>query len=264
MTIPPRMPVLFIGHGSPMNAIADNAYTRTLADLGRRLPRPRAILCVSAHWMTEGTWITHQERPRTIHDFYGFPKPLFDIQYPAPGDPALAEQIRTQTSDLRINLDDEQWGFDHGSWTVLRHIYPAADVPVLQLSLYMERGADYHFAAGRALAPLRDQGILIVGSGNIVHNLRLIKWEPDAPPYPWAVEFDEWVKAKLDAGDAAALVSQATASEAGRLSIPTPEHWYPFLYTLGAAAPDERPITIFDGLQNASISMRSIAFGLAS
>jgi len=262
MTPTARMPVLFIGHGSPMNAIADNDYTRTLEDLGRRLPRPRAVLCISAHWMTEGTWITHQAHPRTVHDFYGFPKPLFDIQYPAPGDPALAEDIRARVTGMHINLDDEQWGFDHGAWSVLRHIYPAADVPVLQLSLHMERGPDYHFAAGRALAALRDQGILIVGSGNIVHNLRLIQWQPDAPPYPWAVEFDEWVKAKLAADDVAALVSHATASESGRLAIPTPEHWYPFLYALGAAAPGERPVTVFDGLQNASISMRSIGFGL--
>jgi 4,5-DOPA dioxygenase extradiol len=259
-----RAPVLFIGHGSPMNAIDDNDFTRALRALGRRLARPRAVLCVSAHWMTEGTWITHQARPRTIHDFYGFPKPLFDVEYPAPGDPALAEDIRARTAGLRINLDDEQWGFDHGAWSVLRHLFPAADVPMLQLSLYMERGADYHFSAGRALAPLRDQGILIVGSGNIVHNLRLIKWQEGVAPYPWAVAFDGWVKAKLDAGDSAALVSDATASEDGRLSIPTPEHWYPFLYAVGAADPDERPVTVFEGLQNASISMRSIGFGLAA
>lgn len=257
-----RMPVLFIGHGSPMNAIADNDYTRTLAALGQRLPRPRAILRVSAHWMTEGTWITHQAQPRTIHDFYGFPKPLFDIQYPAPGDPKLAEEIKAAVTGIGINLDDEQWGFDHGAWAVLRHIYPAADVPVLQISLYMERAADYHFAVGQALAPLRDQGMLILGSGNLVHNLRLIKWDEAAPPYPWAEEFDGWVGAKLDAGDLGALVTEATATEAGRLSIPTPEHWYPFITALGATATGERAHTIFDGLQNASISMRSVAFGL--
>ena len=258
----PRMPVVFIGHGSPMNAVEDNDYTRTLAAFGARLPRPRAIVCISAHWMTEGTWITHQAHPRTIHDFYGFPKPLFEIQYPAPGDPKLAEDIQTATSGIRINLDDEQWGFDHGAWSVLRHLFPAADVPVLQLSLYMERAADYHFDVGQALAPLRDQGVLILGSGNIVHNLRTIKWDAAAPPYPWAVEFDDWVKSKLDAGDTRALVADATATEAGRLSIPTPEHWYPFITVLGAAAPGEKPHTIFDGLQNASISMRSVVFGL--
>jgi 4,5-DOPA dioxygenase extradiol len=257
-----RAPVLFIGHGSPMNAIADNEYTRTLQALGRRLDRPRAILCVSAHWMTEGTWITHQAQPRTIHDFYGFPKPLFDVQYPAPGDPKLAEDIRARIGDVRINLDDEQWGFDHGAWSVLRHLFPAADVPVLQLSLYMERPARYHYVAGRALAPLRDEGILIVGSGNIVHNLRLIKWEEDAAPYPWAQDFDMGVAEKLDARDDAALVNEAQESEAGQLSIPTPEHWYPFLYALGAADPRESPETIFNAVQNASISMRSIGFGV--
>lgn len=257
-----RMPALFIGHGSPMNAIADNAYTQTLNALGARLPRPRAVLCVSAHWMTEGTWITHQAQPRTIHDFNGFPKVLHDIQYPAPGDPALAEVIAAQIAEPHINLDDEHWGFDHGAWSVLRHVFPKADVPVLQLSLNMERPAADHFAVGRALAPLRDQGILIVGSGNIVHNLHLIKWDENAPPFPWAVEFDAWVKDQLDAKNPSALVNDALASEAGRLSIPTPEHWYPFLYAVGAASPDEAAETVFDGLQNASISMRSVAFGL--
>lgn len=245
-----------------MNAIADNAYTRTLGALGARLPRPRAVLCVSAHWMTEGTWITHQAQPRTIHDFHGFPKALSEIQYPAPGDPALAEAIQSQIARPSLNLDDEHWGFDHGAWSVLRHIFPKADVPVLQLSLDMERPAEDHFALGRALAPLRDQGVLIVGSGNIVHNLRLITWNETAPPYPWAVAFDAWVKDRLEARDSSALVTEALASDAGRLSIPTPEHWYPFLYALGAAAPDETVETVFDGLQNASISMRSVAFGL--
>ena len=178
------MPVVFIGHGSPMNAVEDNDYTRTLAAFGAHLPRPRAIVCISAHWMTEGTWITHQAHPRTIHDFYGFPKPLFEIQYPAPGDPKLAEDIQTATSGIRINLDDEQWGFDHGAWSALRHLFPAADVPVLQLSLYMERAADYHFDVGQALAPLRDHGVLILGSGNIVHNLRTIKMGRGSPALP--------------------------------------------------------------------------------
>lgn len=257
-----RAPVLFIGHGSPMNAIADNEYTRMLQDLGRKLARPRAILCVSAHWMTEGTWITHQAQPRTIHDFYGFPKPLFDVRYPAPGDPALAEEIKTRITDISINLDDEQWGLDHGAWSVLRHIFPGADVPVLQLSLHMERDARFHYVAGRSLAKLRDLGVLIVGSGNIVHNLRLIKWDDDAASYPWASEFDTWVAEKLAARDDAALVHEARSSEAGRLSIPTPEHWYPFLYALGAADPAERAETIYEAMQNASISMRCVGFGL--
>ncbi|MGE3474431.1 MAG: 4,5-DOPA dioxygenase extradiol [Rhodospirillaceae bacterium] len=257
-----RAPVLFIGHGSPMNAIADNEYTRTLQDLGRKLARPRAILCVSAHWMTEGTWITHQAQPRTIHDFYGFPKPLFDVRYPAPGDPALAAEIKARLTDITVNLDDEQWGLDHGAWSVLRHIFPDADVPVLQLSLHMERDERFHYVAGRSLAKLRDLGVLILGSGNIVHNLRLIKWDDAAEPYPWASEFDAWVATKLAARDDAALVHEARSSEAGRLSIPTPEHWYPFLYALGAADPAERAETIYDAMQNASISMRCVGFGL--
>lgn len=256
-----RLPVLFIGHGSPMNAIAENDYTRTLHALGARLPRPKAIICVSAHWMSEGTWITHMERPRTIHDFYGFPQALFDIQYPAPGDPRAAEMIQAQIKQPRINLDDEMWGLDHGTWSVLRHMYPDADVPVMQLSIYMAQPPAYHFEIGRALRPLRDLGILIVGSGNIVHNLREIRWEEHAPAYDWAVEFDRWVQGRLEARDFESLVADATSSKAGQLSIPTPDHWYPLLYVAGASDPSDELRFEYDGIQNASISMRSLSFG---
>lgn len=259
-----RMPTLFIGHGSPMNAIADNDYTRAIAAFARdRIPRPRAILCVSAHWMSEGTWLTHMEKPRTIHDFYGFPQELFEVQYPAPGDPGLAEEISRRIQDPRIALDHEMWGYDHGAWSVLKHMYPKADIPLLQLSLYMEQPSSYHFKAGRALRVLRDEGILIIGSGNIVHNLRKIRWEADAEPFGWAVEFDEWFKKCLEARDFTALVTDARESESGRLSIPTLEHWYPALYTLGAAEDDEPLESIYEGIENASISMRSFAFGAA-
>jgi len=168
---PDRMPVIFIGHGSPMNAVRDTPFTRKLGELGKRLPRPKAVLCISAHWMTEGTWVTHMQNPKTIHDFYGFPQELFDIQYPAPGDPGTAERISRNSSDPSIHPDNELWGLDHGTWSVLRHMYPAADVPVLQLSLNIIQGPEFHFALGKKLAHLRDEGILIVGSGNIVHNL---------------------------------------------------------------------------------------------
>lgn len=256
-----RMPVLFIGHGNPMNALADNPFSRALAGLGKTLPKPRAVLCVSAHWMTEGSWVTHMENPRTIHDFYGFPKELFEVQYPAPGDPTIAERIRAEVSDPKIQPDDELWGLDHGTWSVLRHMYPAADVPVLQLSLNIAHPAPYHYELGMKLRGLREQGILILGSGNIVHNLRRIRWEPDAPAYDWAVEFDAWVKERLEAGDHASLVEKALDSEAGRLSIPTPDHWYPFLYALGASDKNDRLRFEYEGIENGSISMRCLSFG---
>ncbi|HUP57152.1 MAG TPA: 4,5-DOPA dioxygenase extradiol [Bdellovibrionota bacterium] len=253
------MPVLFIGHGSPMNAITENDYTRRLAELGRELPRPKAILCVSAHWMSEGSWVTGMERPRTIHDFYGFPKELFDIQYPAPGNPAIASLIRAAVKDPEIQLDREMWGLDHGTWSVLRHMYPHADVPVLQLSIYMEQPGEYHLKLGQGLRPLREEGILIVGSGNIVHNLRKIRWEDDAAPFDWAVEFDEWAKRKIAERDFLALARDYGREESGRLSVPTADHYYPLLYTLGAS--DERDTLKweYEGMQNASISMRCLS-----
>ncbi len=257
-----RLPVLFLGHGSPMNAIEDNAFTRRLAELGREIPRPRAILCASAHWMTEGTWVTHMPKPKTIHDFYGFPKPLFDVQYPAPGSPEVAESIVSQVEKPRVNLDDEMWGLDHGTWSVLRHMYPEADVPVLQMSIYLERPAEYHLGVGAQLRRLRDQGVLIVGSGNLVHNLRRIDFSPDAKPFEWAVEFDAWVKAKLEARDFGALSSQALGTEAGRVSHPTPDHWYPLFYPLGAADKDDELRFEYEGIDHGSISMRCLSLGM--
>lgn len=254
------MPVLFIGHGSPMNAIAENDYTRCLNNIAKTLPTPNAILCISAHWMSEGTWITHMAHPRTIHDFFGFPKQLFDVQYPAPGAPKIAEEIQSLVKNYRINLDDEMWGLDHGTWSVLRHLYPQANIPVLQLSISMPQPPEYHFALGQALRPLRNKGILILGSGNIVHNLKLIRWEEDANPYSWAEEFDLWVKAKLEQRDFDALIQNATSTESGRLSIPTPDHWFPLLYVIGASDAQDTLRFEFEGIQNASISMRTFQF----
>jgi 4,5-DOPA dioxygenase extradiol len=255
------MPVLFIGHGNPMNAIRDTPFTRRLKELGERLPRPKAVLCISAHWMTEGRWVTHMQRPRTIHDFYGFPQELFDVRYPAPGDPGLAERISREASNPTIVLDDEIWGLDHGAWSVLMHLYPAADVPVLQLSLDMTEPAAFHFALGEKLKYLRSEGVLIVGSGNIVHNLRRINFADDAPPFDWAVEFDAWVKKRIENGDYRAIVYEARSTEAGRLSIPTLDHWYPLLYTLGAADDGEALRFEYEGIENASISMRCLSLG---
>jgi 4,5-DOPA dioxygenase extradiol len=258
-----RMPVLFIGHGNPMNAVRDTPFTRKLRELGKRLPRPKVILCISAHWMTEGTWVTHMQNPKTIHDFYGFPQELFDIQYPAPGDPGTAERISRGSSNPSIHPDNEIWGLDHGTWSVLRHMYPAADIPVLQLSLNIIEGPEFHFALGKKLTHLRDEGILVVGSGNIVHNLRRINFVDDARPFDWAIEFDAWVKQRVEDRDYNAIVHDAHQSQAGKLSIPTPDHWYPFLYTLGAADNAEPLRFEYEGIENASISMRCLSLGAA-
>ncbi len=258
-----RLPVLFIGHGSPMNAIEDNDYTRSLARLARELPRPRAVLCISAHWLTEGTWVTRMPRPKTIHDFYGFPPALFDVQYPAPGSAEIADLIRQEVSNPTIQPDDELWGLDHGTWSVLRHLYPKADVPVLQLSVYLEMPGEYHLQVGAALRRLREQGVLIVGSGNIVHNLRRIDFESSALPVDWALEFDQWVKQRIDQRDFARLAKDpGEQSRAGKLSVPTPDHWYPLLYVLGASLPEDQLRYEYEGIQNASISMRSLSLGL--
>jgi 4,5-DOPA dioxygenase extradiol len=258
-----RMPVLFIGHGSPMNAIEQNSYTDSLAALTRRIPRPRAVLCVSAHWMTEGTWVTRMPNPRTIHDFYGFPKELFDVRYPAPGSPEIADLMVATMKDPQIIADNEMWGLDHGTWAVLRHIYPAADVPTLQLSIYMEQPPEYHYRVGKMLRALRNQGVLIIGSGNIVHNLREIRWEENPPAYDWAIEFDEWVKEKIESRNHEALQKEFLVSRSGQLSVPTPDHYYPLLYVLGASDENDSLSFEYEGIQNGSISMRSVSFGLS-
>lgn len=255
------MPVVFLGHGSPMNAITENFYTLAFQKLGETLPKPKAILMISAHWMTKGSWLTHMSQPKTIHDFYGFPKELFEVQYPAPGDPKLAERLQSMVKEPSLGMDDSQWGLDHGTWSVLKHIYPKNDVPVVQLSLDMTQSPEYHFQLGQKLRELRSQGVLIMGSGNIVHNLRKIKWEDNAAPSDWALEYDGWVKEKAKARDFKSLVSSAIATEAGRLSIPSWDHYFPLLYVLGASTPKDNLHFDIEGIQNGSISMRSLRFG---
>lgn len=259
MSASKRMPVLFIGHGSPINAIDTNPYTKTLNALGENLPRPRAILVVSAHWMTEGTWVTEMSKPKTIHDFYGFPQALFDVQYPAPGSPEVAKLVRETVRDPKVHGDKEMWGLDHGTWSVLRHLYPKADIPVLQLSLNMEQPPEYHAKLGRELSALRDEGVLILGSGNLVHNLRTIKWEPGAEAYDWAIEFDEWLKKKLIERDFKSVLDDFHSTRAGKLSIPTLEHYYPLHYVLGASNEKDELKFEYEEMQNGSISMRSFS-----
>ncbi|HXT00892.1 MAG TPA: 4,5-DOPA dioxygenase extradiol [Elusimicrobiota bacterium] len=255
-----RMPVLFLGHGSPMNAIEDNDFTRALKKLGARLPRPKAVLCVSAHWLTEGSVIGGMERPRTIHDFGGFPDALYGIRYPAPGSPSLAARVRGLLG-AEASVDDGEWGLDHGAWSVLRFLYPEADVPVVQLSVDMIAEPREKFDLGRRLRGLREEGILILGSGNVVHNLRRISFEEDAPAAPWAVEFDAWVKGRLEARDDEALLGDLSRAPSGDLAVPTPDHYDPLLYVLGAADEDEKPRFEYEGIQNGSISMRAVRFG---
>ena len=255
------MPALFIGHGSPMNAITENIYTQMLANLGSQIPRPLAILCISAHWMTKGTWVTGMKKPKTIHDFYGFPKELFEIQYPAPGSPETALLIQSKLKKTEIQIDRDHWGLDHGTWAVLKHMYPSADIPVLQLSIFIDQPAEYHYDLGKQLKILREQGILLLASGNIVHNLRQILWENDAIPYNWAIEFDDWVKQRLIRRDDRALVHDYLKLSSGKQSVPTPDHYYPMLYILGAADSSEPLHFEYEELQNGSISMRSFRLG---
>jgi 4,5-DOPA dioxygenase extradiol len=256
-----RLPVAFVGHGSPMNAIEDNVWSQGFRDLGSRLPRPRAVLAVSAHWYIRGTAVTANEWPPTIHDFGGFPEPLYEVQYLAKGDPGLAKRV-TALLGHDVAVESEEWGLDHGTWSVLHHVWPQADVPVVQLSLDGRAPASRHLEIGRSLAPLREEGVLILGSGNIVHNLgdafaRARAGETVTPG--WAEAFDAAVVRGLDARDGEALADLVESPE-GRKAHPTPEHFLPLLYAAGAAGGDAPayPITGFD---LGSISMRSVIFG---
>ena len=258
MSTPARMPVLFIGHGTPMNALEDNPYTRAWRDLGLRLPRPRAILAISAHWETKGVLITAAERPRTIHDFYGFPPALYAMEYPAPGDPQLARTI-AQMLAPHARADLDSWGLDHGTWSVLQAMYPRADIPVLQISMDIRLGPQDHYRIGQALKSLRDQGVLILGSGDIVHNLRLFDRRPGAQTPEWSVNFNDLVKDKIMAGDDQALVDYAALPDV-RMAFPEPEHFQPLLYVLGARDIGE-PVEFLTDEVVGTVSMTSVLIG---
>ncbi len=258
-----RMPVIFVGHGSPMNAISDNPFTRALKAWGAALPRPAAILSVSAHWLTPGqTLVTLNERPETIHDFGGFPRELQEMQYPAPGAPLVA-----RAAALRVKQNPaegtEQWGLDHGSWTVLHHLFPKADIPVFQLSIDYAKPAAFHHAVGRELSALRDQGVLIMGSGNVVHNLRATDRQAPAGPNasrPWAQSFDDAFRSALALRDDKALLNYA-ALPGAEMAVATPDHYFPVLYPLGAAGAHEPAKTVFEGFHSGTLSMRCLQFG---
>ena len=252
------MPALFIGHGTPMNAIEDTEFSRAWAEVARSLPKPAAILCVSAHWETSGTRVTAMERPRTIHDFYGFPPALQQKLYPAPGCPDLARTTQGLVRGAPVALDMD-WGLDHGSWAVLCRMFPEAAVPVVQLSLDNSKEPSFHYELARELRGLRKKGVLIIGSGNIVHNLRQIAWEDKA--YDWALEFDARIKELILSGDHKAMIDYARLGRSARLAVPSPEHYLPLLYALGAQDESDAVSFFADKVTLGSMSMRSVRIG---
>lgn len=255
-----KMPVLFLGHGSPMNIVIENQFTKSLVQLGKTLPVPRAILVVSAHWQTRGTFITAGKTPEIIYDFYGFPQQLYDVTYPCPGAFDQIQECSDVFKNAGINYDDER-GLDHAAWAVLKHMYPNGDIPVMELSLDHKKTPQEHYELGRKLAPLREEGVLIIGSGNIVHNLRLVDWNMDAKPYDWAVNFDEVVKKCILEKNHEALIAYEKLGHDGAQSIPTNEHYLPMLYSLALQEENEDVAFSYEGFQNASISMRGFLIG---
>lgn len=259
----PRMPVLFLGHGSPMNAIGDNAFTRGFAAVAADMPRPAAVLCISAHWYTRGTRVMVNPHPRTIHDFYGFPQALHEVNYPAPGMPLLAEETLRLLHPAPV-MPDAEWGLDHGAWSVLIHLFPKADIPVVQLSLDAELSPQRHFELAAQLAPLRDRGVLIVGSGNIVHNLSLADFsrlDEAGYGYDWAAEARAQINGMLISGDNRSLVDYARKGKAWQLAIPTPDHFLPLLYATALRSDGERISLFNDELLAGSLSMTSVRIG---
>ena len=256
----PRMPAVFLGHGSPMNALESNPFTRMWARVGAGLPRPQAILMVSAHWYTRGLAVTAMDAPRTIHDFGAFPQALFDVRYPAPGSPALAERVAALLAPLPVTLD-QRWGLDHGAWSVLVHAFPQADIPVVQLSIDATRPHDYHHAIGRLLQPLRDEGVLIMGSGNVVHKLPAMDWHDPAAAYDWAQRFQDVVQAAIAADDPAPLIAFEAQGADAKRSIPSPDHYLPLLYVLGARRADDAVRVETPQLTYGSLSMMSVVVG---
>ena len=253
------MPVLFLGHGSPMNAIEENEFVRGFRSIAKDLPRPSAILCVSAHWETAGTFVTAMQRPRTIHDFGGFPKQLFEVQYPAPGSPVLAMDTKQLISKTEVGLD-EKWGLDHGAWSVIKHLYPKADVPFIQMSLDYHRKPQYHYELARELKALRKKGVLIIGSGNIVHNLGMVEWKRlnESFGFEWAVEVNEKIKQYIRDDNHRPLIDYTAQGKSFELSIPTPDHYLPLLYALALKEKDERVSFFNDKPVAGSISMTSL------
>lgn len=259
----PEMPVLFLGHGNPMNAIEENEFVKGFRDIGKTLPKPKAIVCISAHWETNGSFVTAMPMPRTIHDFGGFPKALYEQQYPAPGNPTLAKEIKTMVSKAAVGLDS-QWGLDHGAWTVIKHLYPKADIPVIQFSLDSGKDPFYHYELAKQLMPLRRKGVLIIGSGNIVHNLGLVAWDKLNKvdyAFDWALEAKEKMNHYLKTGDHQKLINYQKQGKAFQLAIPTAEHYLPMLYTIGLQHKNEKIQLFNDKAVGGALTMTSLKIG---
>ncbi len=253
-----KMPVLFVGHGNPMNVMEDNEFSRAWDAAGKALPRPKAVICISAHWVTRGTMITAMDKPRTIYDFYGFPPEMYEIRYDAPGAPDLAEQVRRIIKNTEVK-PDLNWGLDHGTWTVLKRMFPQADVPVIQMSLDANIEAQKHYEISRQLKELREEGVLIIGSGNIVHNLRMARFDDSA--FNWAVEFDQRIANWISQNDHEPIIHYEKGDQAAALAINTAEHYVPLLYTL-ALKDENEPVSFFaDKVTGGSLSMRSVRIG---
>ena len=255
------LPAIFFGHGNPMNAVTNNRYTEAWRHIGKHIPKPKAILSISAHWFVPGTGVTVSTAPRTIHDFGGFPRELYQVRYPAPGDPDLARRVQKMLAPLPVVLDSS-WGLDHGTWSVLAHVYPDADIPVVQLSIDETQPGSFHFEVGRKLAPLREEGILIVGSGNLVHNLNAYAWGRHMPdPYDWAIRFETEAKQMMLAGEYKSLINYELLGPEAILSVPTPDHYFPMLYVLGTRQEGEVIHFPVEGVDGGSISMLTMQIG---
>lgn len=259
----PKMPVLFLGHGSPMNAIEENEFVKGFRDVAKEIPNPNAILCVSAHWETRGTFVTAMEKPMTIHDFGGFPQALFGVQYPAPGSPELARETKSLVKKADVGLD-EKWGLDHGAWSVIKHMYPNADIPVIQMSLDYSQTPQFHYELARELKSLREKGVLIVGSGNMVHNLKMVAWDKlnaDEYGFDWAIEASEKMKKYILSGDHKQLIDFRSQGKSFDLAIPTPEHYLPLLYSLALKDESENVSLFNDKAVAGSLTMTSVKIG---
>lgn len=258
-----KLPVLFIGHGSPMNGIEDNAFSNTWKKFGKEIPKPKAVLVISAHWLTNGTYITAMNNPKTIHDFGGFPQALFDVQYPAKGNRELAQFTSDLITSTHVGLDND-WGLDHGTWTVVRHMYPDGDIPVLQLSIDYNKPAQYHFDLAKQLASLRKKGVLIIGSGNMVHNLGKVAWDKLNVPnygYDWAIEMNTIFKEKIANGDFKSLIEYEKLNKAASLAIPSPDHYFPLLYSIALQESNDNLSFFNDNLVGGSLTMTSVKIG---
>ncbi len=258
-----KMPVLFVGHGSPMNGIESNEFSDFWIELGKEIPRPEAVVCISAHWLTRGTYVTAMPNPRTIHDFGGFPGELYKVEYPAPGNPELAKEISSIVKRTSVEMNHE-WGLDHGCWIVVRRMYPEADVPVIQFSIDFYKPAEYHYQLAKELGSLRKKGVLIMGSGNMVHNLRMIDWQNMNRPnygFDWAQEMNETFKTKIEHGDHKALIDYHNLGAEARLAIPTPDHYFPLIYALGLQEKNDSVEFFNDKYVAGSLSMTSVKIG---